>query len=687
MNIDQILATPSAPKPSMLQATMGASRSPRQPAMSWLFRDPASPFPRTPAEFVVAAIYLLPILAAAQLVISTPDAPPGPPTLLLVAGFLVGFLGLLYPTRRVVAAALCLYWLAVMVYFAQRFQDAFLLVFPIVFSGGFLLLIERAERRRQGEANIALSDASRAAFLSAPLRAISEQIPSTVPGLSGTRTISGLQAGEVTRHFDSQLEASVNGMLLERMTYRGMGVGVGIGRFSLGVNRGTGEGTATVNLGVQGTIREDMTNESFTAVLERIGPDGHEVVRLIVPSAGSVREYVRNLIWDWQRSLQVNSRSELAVRTQLDGLADRLVCDASYVADRLGAIARMDPSKRPSIAVVGTTVNEHSMLAGGIQFGPNGHWYQLFPIALINAIADLMNGRIPTPPTPPTPTVPEVPAGDLTVERIAPPAASAPSDGQVPIGAEVSSVGDSAQPLSVATIGHFSLTVDDDDVTGDLQQKPVASFLWLYTLARALRNPKDAPSRQALADEVFPNIDPKQQRTRLRQRLSDMQSSLPPGISRCLVSDGERVRFDLNACTVDVVRLREWATAIAGTKAALDQEQLGNLERLAESIGDGPFLPEWEALEAKVTAGQSSASGVVENVRGDVDRWRVIVLIALGEAHLARNHPAVAIPYLERVNQSHPDHEPAAKALIAAYLETGQTERAKKLQQELAPKR
>src|SRR6266849_1422824 len=419
MNIDQILATPSAPKPSMLQATMGASRSPRQPALSWLFRDPASPFPRTPAEFVVAAIYLLPILAAAQLVISTPDAPPGPPTLLLVAGFLVGFLGLLYPTRRVVAAALCLYWLAVMVYFAQRFQDAFLLVFPIVFSGGFLLLIERAERRRQGEANMALSDASRAAFLSAPLRAISDQIPSTVPGLSGTRTISGLQAGEVTRHFDSQLEASVNGMLLERMTYRGMGVGVGIGRFSLGVNRGTGEGTATVNLGVQGTIREDMTNESFTAVLERIGPDGHEVVRLIVPSAGSVREYVRNMIWDWQRSLQVNSRSELAVRTQLDGLADRLVCDASYVADRLGAIARMDPSKRPSIAVVGTTVNEHSMLAGGIQFGPNGHWYQLFPIALINAIADLMNGRIPTPPTPPTPTVPEVPAGDLTVERIA----------------------------------------------------------------------------------------------------------------------------------------------------------------------------------------------------------------------------------------------------------------------------
>ena len=81
---------------------------------------------------------------------------------------------------------------------------------------------------------------------------------------------------------------------------------------------------------------------------------------------------VRSLIWAWQHSLDVNSRSELAVRSQLDGLADRLVCDASYVADRLSAINRMDPSKRPSIAIVGNSVSEHSLLAGGIQFGPDG---------------------------------------------------------------------------------------------------------------------------------------------------------------------------------------------------------------------------------------------------------------------------------------------------------------------------
>lgn len=65
----------------------------------------------------------------------------------------------------------------------------------------------------------------------------------------------------------------------------------------------------------------------------------------------------------------------------------------------------------------------------------------------------------------------------------------------------------------------------------------------------------------------------------------------------------------------------------------------------------------------------------------DVDRWRVAVLVAVAGAHIARNHPALAIPFLERVNRSHPEHEPAAKMLVAAYLETGQTERAKRLEQ------
>jgi DNA-binding SARP family transcriptional activator len=685
MNIDRILGSPASLKPSMLQATMGALPSRPDAASSWLFRDPALPFPRSAAEMVVAAVYLLPILAAIQLVGSTgappPGTPPAPPSWLLAMGLIVGIVGIAFPTRRAVAAILCVYWLAVMVDFAQAYDNGLLIVLSVLISGGFLLVCDRIEKERQRVSTAVSADASRASFLTGPLLAINNQVPPTVPGVRGTTALAGLQAGEVTKHFDSQLEASINGMLVQRLRSFGWTLFGNTG-YSFGSNDIWGR--SSVRLGLQGTIHEDVTDESFTAVLERKGAaDGPDVVRLVVPSAGAVQEYVRNFIWSWQRSLGVDSQSELAVRAQLEGFADRVVCDASYVADRLSAITRMDPAKRPQIAVVGAEINKHSLLAGGIQFGPDGHWYQLFPIALINAFADLMNGRTPTPtpPSPPTPSTdepsPDSGDGEPLVSR----------DRELQVPAQAPSVDGSPARLSVATIGHFSLTVDADDVTSDLQQKPVASFLWLYVLARALRNPKDAPSRPALADELFPNIDPKLQRTRLRQRLNDMQSSLAPAISRCMLLEGERVRFDLSRCTVDAAELRDSATEVTSSNSALDQDQLERLERLVDSIGDGVFLPEWEAIEAKVTSGQSGAGNVIEAVRADVDRWRAAALLAVAGARIARNRPSEAIPYLERVNRSHPDNERAAKALIAAYLETGQTERANRLQSERVAKR
>lgn len=682
MNLEQIIGKSLATQPSMLPARVSYTTSWAARAPRWLFGDLGQPFPRTWYESLPLPFYLLVIFPALQLVLPASIANPnGAPAALLIFGLVVGVVGVAYPTRRLVAAALCVFWFVVAMVAEAGRPNGWVVALPIlIVAASFLFLCNWAENRRQHKSNVASDDTSRAAWLPAHLAAIRDQTPVTVPGVAGTTTLVGLRAGEVTRHFDSQLEASINGMLVERLRTSSWEL---FGNSWYGIGGASTRGTATVQLGVQGAIREDMTNDSFTAVLERSGPGGPDVVRLVVPSAGAVHDYVQNLVWGWQRNLQINSHSELVVRTHLDGLASRIVCDASYVADRLGAITRMEPSSQPSIAVVGTLVNEHSLLAGGIQFGPDGHWYQLFPIALINAIADLMNGRTPTLTTPSPPTLlpePEVESAS-TVAPHSTPRATTSADGESPAAVDSQPAPELVHQLSVATIGHFRLALGDDDLTNDLLQKPVASFMWLYTLSRGLRNPKDAISRTALADEVFPNLDPKQQRTRVRQRLSDMQSSLPPAISGCVVSDGERVRFELHACTVDVVRLRDWATAIA-TSTMVDQDQLNNLEQLADAIGDGNFLPEWEALEAKVTAGQSSASTVVETVRADVDRWRAAVLIAIADAHAARGRATTAIPYLERVHRTHPNNEVAAKKLIAAYLETGQSERARELQEE-----
>jgi hypothetical protein len=92
------------------------------------------------------------------------------------------------------------------------------------------------------------------------------------------------------------------------------------------------------------------------------------------------------------------------------------------------------------------------------------------------------------------------------------------------------------------------------------------------------------------------------------------------------------------------------------------------------------FLPDWEALEQKVTSGRSGAGGVIEEARAEVDRWRTQVLVAVADGYAARSRPGNAIPYLERVVRSHPENELATKKLVGAYLETGQTDRAGQLQ-------
>src|SRR5207247_106625 len=146
----------------------------------------------------------------------------------------------------------------------------------------------------------------------------------------------------------------------------------------------------------------------------------------------------------------------------------------------------------------------------------DGHWHQLFPIALISVLTDLMNGRVP-PPSPKLEAPSAALVGTAATSEVEP--------------AHISSNGHAASFLSVSTIGHLSIHVEDRDETNELTAKPVASFVWLYLLARAIRNPRDVISRADLADEVFPGLDSKQQRTRLRQRLSDFQSSVPPPLA------------------------------------------------------------------------------------------------------------------------------------------------------------
>ena len=111
MNLEQILGKSLATQPSMLPARVSYTTSWAARAPRWLFGDPGQPFPRTWYESLPLPLYLLAIFPALRLVLPASLANPnGAPAALLIFGLVVGLAGVAYPTRRLVALALCVFW-------------------------------------------------------------------------------------------------------------------------------------------------------------------------------------------------------------------------------------------------------------------------------------------------------------------------------------------------------------------------------------------------------------------------------------------------------------------------------------------------------------------------------------------------------------------------------------------------
>ena len=76
---------------------------------------------------------------------------------------------------------------------------------------------------------------------------------------------------------------------------------------------------------------------------------------------------------------------------------------------------------------------------------------------------------------------------------------------------------------------HINLAkVIEKNCASGCRVRTVTAFIWLYLLLRALTNPKDRVMRADLADELTPGMSPEKQRTRLRNRLSNMLNGTLP---------------------------------------------------------------------------------------------------------------------------------------------------------------
>lgn len=230
--------------------------------------------------------------------------------------------------------------------------------------------------------------------------------------------------------------------------------------------------------------------------------------------------------------------------------------------------------------------------------------------------------------------------------------------------------------LRLRTIGTFEVVWPDGDLTTALSRRPVQEFLWLYLLARKLAA-QGPISRASLAEELSPRIESEEQGNRLRRRLSDMQRDLPPPLLECLLLEGRQVDFNLDGCAVDVLKLADLRHRLEAVGEILPTALVEEAEAALKIIGFGKFLPGWEEIEKRMTGARGTAGDTITEVRVAVSEDRAAIVLSLAGLYRAAGNPARAIPLLVDVLNDNPELEDVARALIAVYLATGQSDKAR----------
>ncbi len=197
------------------------------------------------------------------------------------------------------------------------------------------------------------------------------------PAAFEVRLAENLVLGEIDRHFDRRMEGSITGWLDHRLGVYGWGAGVRLGNVGLGLGQTGIAGQSQVNLSLEGTIRDDLLNNSFIAVLERTLPTGMvDTLRVIVPPDSAIRAFLHRFVGALGQQVTSGSHCHDAFLP----LAS-LPISVSHVSDLLKSLERRPVESRPTVTVVGAMLAEGIMLGEAVQFANDSRWYNLFPIS------------------------------------------------------------------------------------------------------------------------------------------------------------------------------------------------------------------------------------------------------------------------------------------------------------------
>ena len=228
------------------------------------------------------------------------------------------------------------------------------------------------------------------------------------------------------------------------------------------------------------------------------------------------------------------------------------------------------------------------------------------------------------------------------------------------------------------TLGGLRIRLKGEDLTARLLARPTVTYLWQYLLLLAMQEPGRAISRSAVADEVYPGIDPETQHARIRRRLHDLQHKLPALSRRVTITDKD-LMLDLKGCDIDLLEILQLAAEAAENgprrTGLLSDAKAAALEDAITATAS-EFLPHWDDLEQAVNRGRGLGGDHVRNVRARLIDARVTLLGRLGSHYLARREAGRAVVALDEAFRLDSARQGLAEVLVKALEAAGHRARA-----------
>jgi tetratricopeptide (TPR) repeat protein len=232
------------------------------------------------------------------------------------------------------------------------------------------------------------------------------------------------------------------------------------------------------------------------------------------------------------------------------------------------------------------------------------------------------------------------------------------------------------QRLHIHTIGHLEVWAGDQDLTRILVRHRVLGFVWLYLLTLAVHSGGRTAPRAVVIEALASKLELQHRRKTTRGWFHLLQRDFPAALTGPLVLDDHFVNFSLADCDLDLLQLKTLEASCRQAGALLPPDLQREVEQTLNGLPAGDYLTEWQHFEDAVPQQDGEPGRMVASLRLQVNGWRASLAGALANSYLARRDPERAIPFYEQAVERRPDREDLARQLIAAYMETGQTEKA-----------